>query len=128
MVNWRGAKKALRGTVRRKKEVSSYEVATFLGLVLLSVPTFAQNVTFESYVKAREVLDRSIAAYGGMEKLRAIENGTFRAEGNTVHRNQSRKPFTSDRTPFKASYIIDAKNTRYRQSQDGWYPGGYHWV
>src|SRR5262245_30071493 len=95
-------------------------------LVVLSLPTFAQNVTFESYGKAREVLDRSIAAYGGMEKLRAIENVTFRAEGDTVHRNQSRKPFTSDRTPFKASYIFDAKNTRYRQSQDGWYPGGYH--
>jgi len=63
-----------------------------------------------------------------LEKLRAIENVTFRAEGDTVHRNQSRKPFALDRTPFKASYIIDAKNTRYRQSQDAWFPGGYHWV
>ena len=100
----------------------------FVFLVFLSLPTFAQNVTYESYGKAREVLDRSITAYGGMEKLRSIENVTFRAEGDTVHRNQSRKPFTLDRTPFKASYIIDAKNTRYRQSQDGSYPGGYHWV
>lgn len=98
----------------------------FVFVVFLSLPTFAQNVTYESYGKAREVLDRSITAYGGMEKLRAIENVTFRAEGDTVHRNQSRKPFTLDRTPFKASYIIDAKNTRLRQSQDGWFPGGYH--
>ena len=97
-------------------------------MVLLSLPVFAQNITYESYGKAREVLDRSVAAYGGIEKLRAIENVTFRAEGDTVHRNQSRKTFASDRTPFKASYIIDAKNTRYRQSQDGWYPGGFHWV
>ena len=97
-------------------------------IFFLSLPTFGQNVTYESYGKAREVLDRSITAYGGMEKLRAIENVTFRAEGDTVHRNQSRKPFTSDRTPFKASYIIDVKNTRYRQSQEGSYPGGYHWV
>jgi glyoxylase-like metal-dependent hydrolase (beta-lactamase superfamily II) len=100
----------------------------FVVVILLSLPNFAQNVTYESYRKAREVLDRSIAAYGGIEKLRAIENVTFRAEGDTVHRNQSRKTFTSERTPFKASYIIDAKNTRYRQSQDGWYPGGFHWV
>jgi glyoxylase-like metal-dependent hydrolase (beta-lactamase superfamily II) len=100
----------------------------FVLVVFLSVPTFAQNVTYESYGKAREVLDRSITAYGGMEKLRAIENVSFRAEGDTVHRNQSRKPFTLDRTPFKASYIIDAKNTRYRHLQDGWFPGGYHWV
>ena len=100
----------------------------FVFVVFLSLPTFAQNVTYESYGKAREVIDRSIAAYGGLEKLRAIENVTFRAEGDTVHRNQSRKPFTLDRTPFKGSYIIDAKNTRYRQSQEGSYPGGYHWA
>jgi glyoxylase-like metal-dependent hydrolase (beta-lactamase superfamily II) len=100
----------------------------FVFVVFFSLPALAQNVTFESYGKAREVLDRSIAAYGGMEKLRAIENVTFHVEGDTVHRNQSRKPFMLDRTAYKASYIIDAKNTRYRQSQDGWYPGGYHWV
>ena len=100
----------------------------FVFVVFLSLPTFAQNVTYESYSKAREVLDRSITAYGGVEKLRAIENVTFRAEGDTVHRNQSRKPLTLDRTPLKGSYIIDAKNTRYRQLQDGWFPGGYHWV
>ena len=103
-------------------------ILCFVFVVFLSLTTFAQNVTYESYGKAREVLDRSITAYGGMEKLRAIENVTIRAEGDTVHRNQSRKPFTLDRTPFKASYIIDAKNTRYRQLQEGWFPGGYHWV
>src|SRR6188474_364502 len=97
-------------------------------VVFLSSPAFAQNATYESYAEAREVLDRSIAAYGGIERLRAIENVSFRADGDTVHRNQSRKPFTADRTPFKASYIIDAKNTRYRQSQDFWFPGGYHVV
>ena len=100
----------------------------FACVVCLSALAFAQNPTYDSYAKAREVLDRSIAAYGGIEKLRAIENVTFRAEGDTVHRHQSRKPFTSDRTPFKASYVIDAKNTRYRQSQDFWFPGGYHVV
>jgi glyoxylase-like metal-dependent hydrolase (beta-lactamase superfamily II) len=97
-------------------------------VVVLSPLPRVQNATYDSYAKAREVLDRSVAAYGGIERLRAIENVTFRAEGDTVHRNQSRKPFTSDRTPFKASYIIDAKNTRYRQSQDFWFPGGYHVV
>lgn len=103
-------------------------VRYFVFVVLLSLPAFAQNVTFESYRKAREVLDRSIRAYGGLEKLRAIENVTFRVEGDTVHRNQSRRTFALDRTPFKASYIIDAKNMRFRQSQEGSYPGGYNWV
>ena len=100
----------------------------YVVILFLTSAAFAQNLTYESYGKAREVLDRSVSAYGGIEKLRAIENVTFRVEGETVHRNQSRKTFMSDRTPFKASYIIDPKNTRYRQSQDGWYPGGFHWV
>ena len=103
-------------------------ILCFVFVVFLSLTTFAQNVTYESYGKAREVIDRSITAYGGLEKLRAIENVTFRVEGDAVFRNQSRKPFELDRTPFKASYIIDAKNTRYRQSQAGSFPGGYYWA
>lgn len=87
-----------------------------------------QNLTHESYAKARPVLDRAIAAFGGLKELRAIENVTFRIEGDTVHRNQSKRTFMSERTPYKASYIIDAKNTRYRQQQDGHYPGGFDWV
>ena len=87
-----------------------------------------QNVTQDSYNKARAVLDRSVAAYGGLKELRAIENVTFKIDGDTVHRNQSGKTFAFDRTPFKAEYIIDVKNTRYRQQQDGHYPGGFDWV
>jgi len=86
------------------------------------------NPTMDSYVKARAVLDRAVAAHGGVQTLRAIENVTFRLEGDTVHRNQSKKPFAFDRTPFKAEYVIDVKNTRYRQRQDGHYPGGFDWV
>ena len=86
------------------------------------------SATMESYLRARPILDKAVAAYGGAQALRAIENVTFRLEGDTVHRNQSMKPFAFDRTPFKAEYIIDAKNTRYRQQQEGHYPGGFHWV
>lgn len=94
----------------------------------LVLGTFGQSITLDSYNKARAVLDRSVAAYGGLKGLRAIENVTFKIEGDTVHRNQSKKTFSSDRTPFKAEYIIDVKNTRYRQQQDGHYPGGFDWV
>ena len=103
-------------------------VLILLVVVTFSLSTLGQSVTMDSYTRARPILDRAVAAYGGLKDLRAIENVTFRVEGETVHRNQSRRTFTSDRTPFKASYIIDPKNTRYRQSQDGWYPGGFHWV
>lgn len=97
-------------------------------IAALQVSAVAQTLTFESYSKAKAVLDRSVEAFGGLKELRAIENVSFRVEGDTIHRNQSRRPFTSERTPFKAAYIIDARNTRYRQTQDGWYPGGFHWV
>ena len=101
-----------------------------LAVLGLSIPLVvsAQNPTSDSYAKARPFLDRAIAAYGGLKELRAIENVTFRLEGDTVHRNQSKRTFQSDRTPYKASFILDARNTRYRQQQDGWYPGGFHWV
>lgn len=88
----------------------------------------AQSVTQDSYAKARPILDRAVAALGGAKELRAIENVTFRVEGESVHRNQSKRTFMAERTPYKAAYIVDAKNTRFRQQQDGWFPGGFHWV
>lgn len=97
-------------------------------LLIVQLTVSAQSTTQESYAKARPILDRAVAAYGGLSELRAIENVTLRIEGETVHRNQSRRTFMSERTPYEASFIIDPKNTRYRQSQDGWYPGGFHWV
>lgn len=105
----------------------------FYGILLAIFSVFVftavgQNVTQDSYAKARPILDRAIASLGGIKELRGIENVTFRVEGDSVHRNQSKRTFMSERTPYKASYIIDAKNTRYRQQQDGWYPGGFHWV
>ena len=104
-------------------------IGTFFILVsVLVIAGAGQSVTHDSYTKARAILDRSVAAYGGLKDLRSIENVTFRLEGDTVHRNQSKRTFMAERTPFKASYIIDPRNTRYRQQQDGHYPGGFHWV
>src|SRR5688500_1211306 len=100
-------------------------LAVTVGLTLAAA---AQNVTHESYTQARQTLDRAIAAYGGLQELRAIENVSIKVEGDTVHRNQSKKAFAFDRTPLKAEYIIDLKNTRYRQRLDGHYPGGFDWV
>lgn len=108
--------------------MKSFIIGSLFFAMLFSSSAAAQSVTMDSFKRARPILDRAIQAYGGLKDLRAIENVSFRLEGETVHRNQSRKTFTSDRTPFKASYIIDPRNTRYRQAQDGWYPGGFHWV
>ncbi len=97
-------------------------------IVLLTAAAMAQNPTMDSYAKARPILDRAIAAYGGLQELRGIENVSLTFEGDSVHRNQSKKAFAFDRTPFKGEYILDLTNTRYRQRLDGHYPGGFDWV
>jgi glyoxylase-like metal-dependent hydrolase (beta-lactamase superfamily II) len=105
------------------------KAAIFLTFTIsLTLAASAQNATHDSYNKARAILEKAVMAYGGRDALRSIENVTFKLTGDTVHRNQSKKAFIFDRTPFKAEYIIDVKNTRYRQQQDGHYPGGFDWV
>ncbi len=103
-------------------------IALSIALLIAQMTVAAQSVTQESYAKARPILDRAVAAFGGLKELRSIDNVTFRIEGDTVHRNQSKRTFMSERTPYKGSFIIDPKNTRYRQLQDGHYPGGFDWV
>lgn len=86
---------------------------------------FAQNITRQSYEKAREVLDKAVAAYGGLENLRGIQNFTLKAVGDTVQRNQSRKTFMSERTAYEIEVAVDMKNNRFMQIQKGGYPGGF---
>jgi hypothetical protein len=45
-----------------------------LAFVLSVEPIRGQSPTLQSYERAREVLDKSVAAYGGLENLRGIEN------------------------------------------------------
>jgi glyoxylase-like metal-dependent hydrolase (beta-lactamase superfamily II) len=88
---------------------------------------FAQNLTQESYAKARAVLDRSIGAYGGLEKLRAIDNFTFKAKGDRIQRNQSQKTFGTDRIAYTLEVAADRRNDRFYFLQDGGYPGGFRY-
>lgn len=94
-------------------------------IVVSSAFVSAQTVTEESYIKAREVLDKSVAAYGGLSKLRSIQSFTLKAVGDTVQRNQSRKTFTFDRTPYQIDIVADLKGNRFSQIVQGGYPGGF---
>jgi glyoxylase-like metal-dependent hydrolase (beta-lactamase superfamily II) len=96
-------------------------------LLIVASSTVAQSLTTESYAKAKAVLDRSVAAYGGTEELNAIANVSLKIAGESVHRNQSRRPGDLDRTPYTAELLIDLKNSRMRQTQKGQYPGGFNW-
>ena len=100
----------------------------YLGLILtfLCVQTiFAQNLTRQSYEKAREVLDKAVTAYGGLENLRSIQNFSLKAAGDTVQRNQSRRTFFTERTPYQLDIAFDVKNNRISQVTQGGYPGGF---
>ena len=101
--------------------------AVVIALLIAASTALSQNLTLDSFNKAKAALDRSIAAYGGREALTAINNVTIKLGGESVHRNQSRRPGDSDRTEFNGELVIDLKNSRGRQTQKGQYPGGFHW-
>ncbi|HLL72210.1 MAG TPA: MBL fold metallo-hydrolase, partial [Pyrinomonadaceae bacterium] len=82
----------------------------------------------ESYRAARRVVDAGLAAYGGLDALRKIENFTIRHEGFTVHRNQSRRteaPY--ERTPMSGTLIVEHRRNRLYHDNKGSYPGGFNW-
>lgn len=100
----------------------------YLGLILTFLcaqAIFAQNLTRQSYEKAREVLDKAVAAYGGLENLRSLQNFSLKAVGDTVQRNQSRRTFFAERTPYQLDLAFDVKNNRISQVTQGGYPGGF---
>lgn len=102
----------------------------YFGLILTFFcvqPIFAQNLTRQSYEKAREVLDKAVAAYGGLENLRSIQNFSLKATGDTVQRNQSRRTFFTERTPYQIDVIVDIKGNRFMQVAQGGYPGGFRY-
>ncbi len=105
-------------------------MAKFLAAIILSLiaqSAISSQTVLEAFNKARPVLDRSISAYGGLAGLNAVENVTIRLEGESVHRNQSRRPGAFDRTPYAGEVIIDMRASRTYQTQKGQYPGGFHW-
>ena len=99
-----------------------------LVLVGIAITTVSsQNLTVDSFTRAKATLDRSVAAYGGVEGLNSIANVSLKVAGESVHRNQSRRPGVFDRTDFNAEMIIDLKGARARYVQKGHYPGGFNW-
>jgi glyoxylase-like metal-dependent hydrolase (beta-lactamase superfamily II) len=83
-----------------------------------------------SYREAKRVLDAALAAYGGVETLRAVENYSIRYDGALVHRNQSRRPEPPyDRTPQRGLLIVEPRRNRIYHDNSFSYPGGFdiHW-
>ncbi len=104
---------------------STIMLAALLAAALLS----AQDPTLlTSYQEARRVIDRAVAATGGLERLRTIRNVTVRFEGELVHRNQSRSPEPPyDRTPNRSLLAHDSAGGRLRFDNEGSWVGGFDW-
>ncbi len=101
--------------------------AVLITLCFTATAALSQTLTIESFSKAKTILDRSVAAYGGRDNLASIANVSIKIMGDSVHRNQSRKPGELDRTEYNAELVIDVKNSRAMQTQKGHYPGGFDW-
>ena len=93
--------------------MSRYAAVLFL-LVGYAINAAAQNATIDSYQKAREVVDRSFIAYGGIDEIRNISTLKIRMEGTDLHRNQSLRPGVPFQSPRIFELTMDLKKDRYR--------------
>ena len=98
-----------------------------LVFALSATTLYAQTLTLQSYNQARDILDKAIIAYGGLENLRSIQNFSVKLAGDSVHRNQSRRTGMSERTPYQYELVVDLKRNRMFQTNKGGYPGGFEY-
>jgi glyoxylase-like metal-dependent hydrolase (beta-lactamase superfamily II) len=86
--------------------------------VLLAVPAAAQqerSVSARSYAEARAVLDRGIAAVGGLEALRGLQTIAVDFDGEGYARNQSARPEPPyDRNARKGNFLLDRQRNAAR--------------
>lgn len=91
-------------------------------------PVVAQEVSaLTSYQRARQVLDASIEAMGGLERLRAIDRVLVRHEGVGFWRNQSPSatgPWAS--TPTTGLLVVDFQGNRLFWDNATAFPGGFN--
>ncbi len=70
----------------------TFQAALALLVSSAGAMTAQQSAAARSYADARAVLDRGIAAVGGLEALRAIQTIAVDFEGEGFARNQSARP------------------------------------
>jgi glyoxylase-like metal-dependent hydrolase (beta-lactamase superfamily II) len=99
-------------------------LAILLNIITSNITISAQDHTLGSYRKAREIVDRSIGAHGGADKIRSIDNFTIKASGYLVLRHQSRKPFILERAPRQIDITVDLKNDRFLEEERAEFASG----
>jgi glyoxylase-like metal-dependent hydrolase (beta-lactamase superfamily II) len=103
---------------------------TAIAVVVVSVTVLAQPAPpglLDSYTHARRIIDRAVAAHGGLDALRSARQMRVTRDGHDVWRHQSR-PVTPpyDRERFTSELHIDLANGRLVAEERRTYPGGIH--
>jgi glyoxylase-like metal-dependent hydrolase (beta-lactamase superfamily II) len=100
--------------------------AALVVLVVLALTAGAGADSLEAARRARLVLEQGAAALGGMEMLRAAGAVAIRYEGETIHRNQSRRPEPPyERTPLHGTLVLDLRTGRFSHEVESSFPGGF---
>jgi len=98
-------------------------LTALLVLPVVSAAAQQQSVAARSYAEARAVLDRGIAAIGGLEALRGLENIQVDFDGEGFARNQSARPEAPyDRNTRKGSFLLDNKRNAARFHLEFYFP------
>jgi glyoxylase-like metal-dependent hydrolase (beta-lactamase superfamily II) len=109
------------------KRINRPLMGALCALVLVASPMLAgaDNLTLESYMKARQVIDDAVAASGGAERLNGIECVDLKTKGTAWARNQSPKvdkPFEANGQTGRV--ILDLAGNRLLVQFEGGFPGG----
>lgn len=110
-------------------------IAVLLILVFTLLPTHiraqgkSQSASEKSYVRARAILEMGIAALGGLENMRAIQDFTLKESGKNFFVDQSPSPNPPfDSSPLEETTIIDLKSGRVFNELKNSFPGGEVWA
>lgn len=109
------------------KQITRLSMAPLCAVVLIfgSSTADAGNPSFESYAKARKVIDAAVTAAGGATRINGIESVSLETSGTGWARNQSPKvdkPFQANRQDGRV--ILDLAGNRLLVEFDGGFPGG----
>jgi glyoxylase-like metal-dependent hydrolase (beta-lactamase superfamily II) len=82
------------------------------------------SVTYNSFIKADSIVQLSLKAHGGLEKIKAIKNISLEYEGSRIMINQSRTvegPWNKE--PSAGKVVVDLESNRVYSYSSNSYPG-----
>jgi glyoxylase-like metal-dependent hydrolase (beta-lactamase superfamily II) len=94
--------------------------------VAASENTRPAHPTLDSYLSAKIVYEKALAAHGGADKIASIRNVELSMEGNTVMRHQSIDHSAVNRTPRSDHLVLDFTTARAYQDTNRFFGADLH--